>query len=171
MGTPLEDASRILERCVLNFLYAISSAILRILQTLINSLIALIDAKILELRAIIAQLDIWNNLVEAAWSLMEAILDELKSLLLGGIQKLGPPMSVCPEFYNYFVDPVIAMIESFSVFTIYKEKLQMSLSVLAYFDRLLLYWQTTKATLAASSIVIEDALYQRLVVEGQSPTT
>lgn len=166
MGTALEEASALIARCILNYLYAIASTILRMLQTLITSLIAIIDAKILELRAIIAQLDIWNNLVEAVWSIMEATLDQIKTLLLGGVQKLGPPVSVCPEFYHYFVDPVIALIESFSVFTIYKEKFQASVSALAYFDRLLTYWQATKATLVATNVVIEDALYQRLITES-----
>ena len=166
MGTALEDASRIIARCVLNFVYTLASTVLRMLQALITTLIALIDAKILELRSIIAQLDIWNNLVELAWSIAEAVLNELKNKLLGGVQKLGPPMALCPEFYHYFVDPVIALLESFSVFTIYKEKFQASISVLNYFNKLLAYWVATKATLVATNVVIEDALYQKLITES-----
>jgi len=166
VGTAALESANILARCVVNFFYTLAATILRMLQTLVTTLIALIDAKILELQAMIAQLDIWNSLVEFVWSLLEGILDELKNTLLGAVQKIGPPMALCPEFYNYFVSPVIALIDSLSFFRTYKEKFQTSISVLAYFNKLLTYWETTKATLVACNVVIEDALYQRMSVEG-----
>lgn len=168
MATVLTDSAAILARCVLDFFYNIASTILKILQTLIAALIALVDAKILQLRAIITQLDIINNLLDFAWAIIEGVLNQLKDLLLGGVQELGPPMSVCPEFYNYFVDPVLAIIESFSVFTDIKERLQVSFRVLTYFNKLLVYWESLKVYLTAASVVIEDALYRRLSEEALS---
>ena len=166
VGTAALESANILARCVVNFFYTLAATVLRMLQTLVTTLIVLIDAKILELRAIIAQLDIWNALIDFVWSFLEGILNELKNTLLGAVQKIGPPMALCPEFYNYFVSPVIALIDSFSFFKTYKEKYQASISVLTYFDKLLQYWEATKATLVACNVVIEDALYQRMVVEG-----
>lgn len=160
----------ILAQCVVNFFYTLASAILQLLKSFIEQLILYIDSIIAKLRALIAILDALLNPIEVLWSFFEAILEQLKNSLLGGIQKLGPAGDLCPEFFQYFTDPVLVLFESFSVFTIYKENYLHSVSLTAYFDQALTYWTATKAILLEAFVVIDDAILAALEKEAAEAT-
>ena len=162
--------SGVLAQCVVNFFYTLASAILQLLKSLIEQLILFIDAQIAKFRALLAIIDALLNPIEAIWAFFEAILEQLKNALLGGIQKLGPAGDLCPEFFQYFTDPVLALFESFSVFTIYKENYFSALSLTSYFDRVLTYWTATKAVLLEAFVVIDDAILAALEKEAAEAT-
>ena len=145
-------------QCVLNFIYAAAVALLLMLKAFIESMLLFIDAKITELRALIAMTDLTKLAAEAVWAFFEALLDQLKNSLLGGIQDLGPASDLCPEFYEYFTDPVVALLDSFSVFGVYKEVYVNAISMSSQFNKLLVYWETTKAVFVALIEVIDDAI-------------
>lgn len=155
----MATATTTLASCVLNFMYSAASALLTMIKNILLALIEFIDAKIAELRAIIAMLDVLKNLNDAVWAITKAIIDQIKNTLLGGIQDIGPAAEICPEFYYYFTDPIIALIDSFSVAEVQKERASQAASVVAAFDILLVYWESTKATLIEAITVIDDALY------------
>ena len=145
-------------QCVLNFIYAAAVALLLMLKAFIESMLLFIDAKITELKALIAMTEITEMLSEAAWAFFEALLDQLKNSLLGGIQDLGPASDLCPEFYEYFTDPIVALLDSFSVFGVYKEAYLNTLYASTWLNKLLVYWETTKAVFIALIEVIDDAI-------------
>ena len=155
----MATVSSTLARCVLDFLYNLASALLTMIKNILTSILLFIDAKILELRAIIEMLDVVKNLTDAVWAVTKELLDQLKNALLSGIQDIGPAAELCPEFYDYFTSPILALIESFSLFEVQKEKFAQSVSVVALFDELLLYWEGVKATLLDALTVIDDALF------------
>ena len=144
--------------CVLNFIYTAAVALLLMLKAFIESMLLFIDAKIAELLAFIAMMDLTLLAAEAAWAFFEALLEQLKNSLLGGIQDLGPASDLCPEFYEYFTDPVVALLDSFSVFSVYKETYVNALSLTAQFNKLLVYWQTVKSVFVELISVIDDAI-------------
>ena len=145
-------------QCILNFFYGAASALLLMLKAFLESMLIFIEAKITELKAILAMADILALAAETAWAFFEAILEQLKNSLLGGIQGLGPASDLCPEFFAYFTDPVVALIESFSVFGIYKDALVDALSFSANFNRLFIYWDTLKAVFVELIAVLDDAI-------------
>jgi hypothetical protein len=161
MTTP----TAVIAKCILRWLYEQASAILKALRAFIEMLIALIDAQILALRAAIAAIDPARILQEYVWSVVEQIIDELRNLLNSGIP--GPGADLCPEFYQYFSNPAIALLESaLAAFLPYKDQFMNLISLTDKFDRLLVYWVATKAQLLAILDVLDDALYNALIVEA-----
>lgn len=153
--------------CVFLWLYEQSSSILRALRSQLESVLILIDAQIQAIRATIAQNDA-AKLVEAyTWNIYEAFIEKIKNGLMSGFQELGPGADVCPEFYNYITDPQLALLESsLDTFSIYKDRYFSMLSTADEFDRLLTSWTATKAYISAILDVLDDALYNALIIEG-----
>ena len=106
MTTPAQP----LATCILRWLYEQASAILKALRAFIELLIALIDAQILALRAAIAAIDPARLFQEYIWSVVELIIEEIRNVLNSGIP--GPGADFCPEFYQYFSNPAIALLEA-----------------------------------------------------------
>jgi hypothetical protein len=104
-------------------------------------------------------------LEEYVWSIIEAIIQKIKEGIMSAIP--GPAKDLCPEFYHYFVDPAVQLLEnSLAVFSIYKDRYLKSISFVEFFNEYLVYWETTKALLAATLDVIDDAVYNALMVEA-----
>ena len=154
-----------LAKCVIRWMYEQASAILKLLRAFIEQIIAMIDAQVLALRAAIASVDPAMLLQELIWDRVEAIIEEIKNALLSNLP--GPPMNLCPEFYEYFTDPAVALLEaSLAAFKPYQDRYLKMVSFKDKLDRLLVYWEDTKALLLALLDVLDDALYQALMVEA-----
>jgi len=163
----MPSGAQVVAKCIAEWLYEQGSIVLRALRSLIEKAILLIDAQILWLRAQIAQWDPAKYLEEYVWGVYEALINKIKNSLLG-LNGLGPPgADLCPEFYHYITDPLMALLEgSLSVFSIYKDRYFNMISLTSNFDRLLVYWTATKAQLEATLDVLDDALYNALINEA-----
>lgn len=154
MATPLQP----LAKCVLTYIYGLGVQLLDKLRALIEKLIQIIDAQILVIRAWLAQYDYVKIFQEKYWNVAKDVVDNFKNSLMGGIP--GPADDLCPEFYHYLVDPMIGMVDAFeAAFLPMADNLFNTLSIIAYFDRLLVYWQGVKATLLAMLDAIDDAWF------------
>lgn len=153
--------------CVFLWLYEQSSAILRALRAQLEFLLVLIDTEILRLRAFIAQNDAANLLEAYTWGVYEALIDKLKTSMEAGFRELGPAADACPEFYENITGPNLALLESsLDTFTIYKDRYFSMVSHADELDRLLVFWTATKAQITAILDVLDDALYNALIIEG-----
>ena len=161
MATPAQP----LAKCVLKWLYEQSLAVLKALRSFVERIISLIDAAILKVKAEIAATDPALVIGEFLWSKYEELINTIKNSLLSGIP--GPGADVCPEFYSYLTDPAVALLEaSLAAFTPYKERYLSLVSLSAQLDGILVYWEATKAQLLATLDVIDDAIYNVLIVEA-----
>lgn len=154
MATPLQP----LAKCILNYIYSIASELLSKLRAIVEKALFFIDAKILQLRAFLAQYDLIKKYAELVNDQVQAIIDEIKSALLSGVP--GPIDDTCPEFYAYITDPLIGLIDaSLSAFTPYTDQWMSTVSVVHYYDQLIVYWVGIRDFLLAILDVIDDAAY------------
>ena len=153
--------------CVFLWLYEQSSSILRALRALLEQVLILIDAEIQGIRAKKAQIEAANNIEAYTWGIYEAFIEKIKTGLMSGFQELGPAADACPEFYNYITDSQLALLESsLDAFSIYKSRYFDMISDADEFDRSLTYWTATKSYISAILDVLDDALYNALIIEG-----
>lgn len=161
MATPAQPIAA----CIARFLYEQASAPLKALKSFIEQQIAYVDAQILILRAEIAAVEPAKFIAEYGWNTVERVIEEQKSNLLSKIA--GPDPSLCPEFFTYITAPAVALLESsLAAFLPYKAKYQKFAYASAQLDELLLYWESTKAQLVAIQDVIDDAIYNALILEA-----
>lgn len=147
-----------LAKCVLNYLYSITRELLDKLRSIIEQAIFFIDAQILKLRMLLAQCDLLKIWAEKLNDLAQAAIEKVKNALISGID--GPIGDVRPEFYKYFTDPIIGLIDaSLSAFSPYTERFINLVSIVAYYDMLIAYWTGIKEFMLASLDVIDDAIY------------
>lgn len=147
-----------LAKCVLNYIYSVSRELLSKLRSVIEKALFFVDAQILKLRAILVQYDLLKNRLDLLNSLAQAAIDQVRNSLLSGID--GPGADECPEFYRYFTEPMVGLIDaSLSAFTPYADKYTSMLSLVTYYDQLIAYWEGIKAFMLASIDVIDDAIY------------
>jgi len=161
MATPFQPVAK----CVTQWLYEQASAILKKLRSFIEKIITLIDTLILKLKAEIAAMDVAVNFTEFLWGIYEGFIEKIKNALLSSIE--GPDFDFCPEFYAYITDPAIALLEaSLAGLLPYKERYVQAISFSAYLNVVLSYWEGTKAQLSATLDVIDDAIYNALILEA-----
>jgi hypothetical protein len=154
MATPFQP----LAKCVYTYLYGIGAELLSKLRAIIEKVISLIDAQILLLRAMIAQYDYVKIFQEKYWNVAKDLIENFKQSVLAGIP--GPADDMCPEFYHYLVDPAIGILDAFmSAFNPLADRLFDTFSVIAYFDRLIAYWEGAKATLLSLLDAVDDAWF------------
>ena len=169
MSTPgvVSGGVIIVADCILRWIYSLISIVLTMLQELIKKLISMINLLIDQIRAIIAMLDPVALLNQYIIEPIEAFIQQLINQLLGLFNKYGPGADLCPELYHYVVDPINAYIQAaFAAFNPLKEYALNTYSLVALFDSLLVYWQDTSTFLQSLIPIIDDALYQAMVVEG-----
>jgi len=164
----MPSGAQTVAKCVAEWLYQQGSSVLQALRSLLEKAILMIDAQIMWLRAQIAMWDPTKYLEEYIWGTYEALIEKIKNSILGALNGLGPPgADLCPEFYHYITDPLMALLEgSLSAFSIYKDRYFSIISLTSNFDRLLVYWTATKAQLEATLDVLDDALYNALINEA-----
>jgi hypothetical protein len=149
-----------LAECILRYLYSITESILQALKNFINGLIALIDAQIARLRALLAQYDLLSKAEEILWNQVKTIIDALKSLL--GTVPAGPGQDQCPEFYEYFIAPAVAYLEGITEgLSIYRQRYQGIISYMDEIDELIAYWENIKTFMGYGIDVIDDAILYR----------
>ena len=157
--------ARPLATCVLRWIYEQVSALLQLLKQFLLGLLAYIDAQIAKLRAFLAQWDLLAQAEEFLYNTLTELVEQLKSALLGIPQ--GPLAEFCPEFYAYFLDPAIGLLDAnTAVLDAIRNKYKRKLSFLYYLDQLIAYWEQIKADLVYAIDVLDDAIHQALLVEA-----
>ena len=168
MATPAQPVAA----CIARWMYEQNSALLKALRAFIETAIISIDAQILAVRAAIAANDPVLVIEKFFWDKQEAVINKIKSNMLAGLpgpggNLPGPDPSECPEFYQYIAQPTVGLLESsLAAFTPYKDRYMKQLSYADKLDRLLIYWEAAKAQMLAILDVLDDALYNVLVLEA-----
>ena len=128
-------------KCSLEYLYNAASFLLKKLRSFIEKIIVIIDAQILALRALLAEHDYVKKISEYVWNKVENKINEIKNMLLSGLP--GPADNLCPEFYQYLIDPAIGLMDaSLAAFTPYKDKWLRDVSIVDKLDRAIAYWES-----------------------------
>lgn len=164
MSLAVDSPARALAKCILDWIYQQAKEILEMLKAFILGLIAQIDAIVTFLRAWLAQWDLLAKAEEAAWKLIQKIIDEIRNALLTVPD--GPLAEFCPQFFTSLMAPAVEMFEMLVVMlTIFREKFHDSLSYMDEIDRLIGYWESIKIDLMAMIELIDDAL---LIAKSQA---
>lgn len=151
-----------LAKCVLEWIYSQIAAILEALKAILLALIAMIDAYIIWLRAWLAQFDILAQIEEAAWAVVQALIDQVRNMLTAIPD--GPFKELCPEFYQLFTDPALQVFDTaVAGLTIWRERYKNVLSFMDEIDRLIGYWESIKLELQYTVEILDDAIYLALM--------
>lgn len=158
--------TRGLATCVLRWIYSQIAAVLEALKAILLALIVLIDAHILWLKAWLAQFDILALIEEAAWVVIQALIDEMRNMLTAIPD--GPLKELCPEFYQLFTDPALQLFDTaVSGLTIWRERYKNVVSFMDEIEALLLYWEAIKFDLIATVEILDDAIYLALMAQAE----
>jgi hypothetical protein len=144
--------------CVLRWLYAQVAPLLEALKAILLAIIQFIDLQVQLLKAMLAQLDILKAIEEAAWAIVQAIIDKIRDTLtaIPG----GPLQELCPEFYQLITDPALQIFDaSVAALSIYRERYKNVLSFMDEIEVLFQYWEGIKNELVALVESIDDAIY------------
>jgi hypothetical protein len=156
-----------LAKCILTWVYQQAKAILDALRAFIEKIIALIDLQITALRAFIASIDPANIFNKFIWDNLVKLYEAAKNALLSGLP--GPDPKICPQFYQFLTDPALALLEAtMAVLESYRDKYLKFLSFTGFLNRLLSYWEGSKAMLRGFLDILDDALAQALLVEADN---
>jgi len=148
--------------CVVRWIYDQASWVLQQLKALLLSMITIIDAYIAILRAWAAQWDLLAKGEQWLWDQVKGVLDEMKSQL--DSLPDAPGAELCPEFVNYFTDPIVGLLEIATASLEYlHENLNSTLSYMDNLDQLIAKWENTKADMIAAIDIIDAALYEALM--------
>jgi len=151
-----------LATCVLRWIYSQIAAILEALKAILLALITLIDTHIMWLKAWLAQFDILSMIEEAAWAIVQVLIDEMRNMLTAIPD--GPLKELCPEFYQLFTDPALQLFDTaVSGLTIWRERYKNVVSFMDEIEALLLHWETIKFDLVEIVEVLDDAIYVALM--------
>jgi hypothetical protein len=144
--------------CVLRWLYAQVAPLLEALKAILLAIIQFIDAQILLWKALLSQLDILKAIEEAAWAIVQAVIDKIRDTLTAIPE--GPLKELCPEFYQLFTDPALQIFDTLvSGLSIYRERYKNVLSFMDEVEVLFQYWEGIKNELVALVESIDDAIY------------
>lgn len=144
--------------CILNWLYAQVAPLLEALKAILLAIIQFIDTQILWLKAQLSLLDILKIMEEAAWAIVQALIDKIRDTLtaIPG----GPLRDLCPEFYAMITNPALEIFDlSVAGLSIYRERYKNVLSFMDEVEALYQYWNTIKLELVALVESIDDAIY------------
>jgi len=152
------SAGGTLALCILRWLYAQVAPLLEALKAIILAMIAWVDAFLAALKAWLAQFDVLSQIEEAAWAIVQAILDQIRDALTSIPD--GPLKELCPEFYQLITDPALLLFDTaVSGLTIFRERYKNLLSFMDELEVLFQYWTGVKNELVALVESIDDAIY------------
>lgn len=161
MATP----TNVLAFCVLKYLYEQASERLELLKQLLLSLIMYIDSQIVKLKAILAAYDYLAKGEQIGYDWVVEQTQKIKEALLSFPG--GPLAEFCPEFYAYFVDPAIGLLDAtLSVYSNVRDRYKGLISYMNDVEILLQYWERTKTDLVHLIDVIDDAIRYALLREA-----
>jgi hypothetical protein len=144
--------------CILRWLYAQVAPLLEALKAILLAIIQFIDLQVQLLKAMLAQLDILKAIEEAAWAIVQAIINKIRDTLTAIPE--GPLKELCPEFYRLFTDPALQIFDaSVAALSIYRERYKNVLSFMDEIEVLFQYWEGIKNELVALVESIDDAIY------------
>lgn len=163
MATPL----RPIAKCVVRWIYEQASHVLKQLKKLLLDMIAVIDSYIAILRAWALQWDLLAKGEQWLWDnvkgFLESLMNQLNSI------PTGPVGDLCPEFAAYFTDPILGLLQAFTMSLNYiHEDVNSLLSFMDELDRMISYWDNTKLDMVAAIDVIDSALYEILMTEAEN---
>lgn len=154
MATP----ARPLAKCILRWIYEQAAEVLRALKNYLLGIISYVDAQIVILRAWLAQYDLLSRGEEYLWNLLKTAEEDIKNSLLSFMQ--GPEARLCPEFYEYFLDPAQFLLQNaLGSLSAFRERYLNMISFMDEIDRLIQYWEQIKVDLLATIDIIDDALF------------
>jgi len=154
----MASPARPLASCVLRWIYEQIAEVLQKLKDGLLSLISLIDAQIAILRAWLAQWDLLAKGEEFLWNQAQKVIDEIREALT--TMPDGPLAEFCPEFYEYFMEPGLAIFEAaVAGLTLFRNRFHDMISYMDDIDRLIAYWEQIKVDLLAAIEVIDDAIF------------
>jgi hypothetical protein len=157
--------ARPLATCVLRWIYEQAAAILQMLKQALLALLAYIDTAIAAARAWLTQWDLLAKAEEIAWALVQAAVEAIKDALTSFPE--GPLAEFCPEFYAYFLDPAIGLLDAnTAALSAIRNKYKNYLSAVFYFEQIIAYWTQIKADLVSAIDVLDDAIHHALLVEA-----
>jgi hypothetical protein len=146
-----------LAECILRYLYAIPSSNLKALKNFLNAIIAFIDAQIKKLWLLLAQYDLLAKAEEILWNAAKQVIDAIKNQLLTVPD--GPGLNQCPEFYEYFMAPAVALFEALTEgLSVYRGRYQGLISYMDEVDALIAYWNNIKLFMGYGIEVADDAI-------------
>jgi len=146
-------------KCILAWLYAQVAPLLEALKAILLAIIQFIDLQVQLLKALLSQLDILKAIEEAAWAIVQAVIDKIRDTLTA-LPFTGPLRELCPEFYQLITDPALQIFDTLvSGLTIYRERYKNVLSFMDEVEVLFQYWDGIKAELVALVESIDDAIY------------
>lgn len=152
------SAGGVVALCILRWLYAQVAPLLEALKAIILAMIAWVDAFLAALKAWLAQFDILAQIEEAAWAIVQAIIDQIRNALTN--IPLGPLKELCPEFYALITDPALLLFDTaVSGLNIWRERYKNVLSFMDELEVLFQYWTGVKNELVALVESIDDAIY------------
>ena len=161
MATPAKP----LATCILRWIYEQAAALLQMLKQALLALLAYIDALIAKLRALLAQWDLLAKAEEIMWNLLQSVVEAIRDALTSFPE--GPWAAFCPEFYSYFVDPAIGLLDAnTAALTAIRNKYKNYVSAVYYFEQQIAYWEQIKADLVHAIDVLDDAIHAALLVEA-----
>lgn len=162
MATPAQP----LAKCILRWLYQQAAAVLKALKDFLLGIIAFIDAQIAWLRALLAQCDILSRAEKFLWDQLQKLYEELKNKLMSFPG--GPLADLCPEFYAYFLNPAGFLLDdAMAALSIFRERYHNVISFMDEVDRLIMYWDQTKANLVGAIDIIDAALLEAMMKEAE----
>jgi hypothetical protein len=145
--------------CILNWLYAQVAPLLEALKAILLAIIQFIDSQVLWLKAQLSMLDILKAMEEAAWAIVQALIDKIRDTLTA-IPGTGPLRALCPEFYAMITNPALEIFDlSVAGLSIYRERYKNVLSFMDEVEALYQYWNTIKLELVALVESVDDAIY------------
>lgn len=145
--------------CILRWLYAQVAPLLEALKAILLALIQFIDTQIQLLKAWLAQFDILKAIEEAAWAIVQALIETIRNALTA-LPFTGPLRELCPEFYQLLTDPALIIFDtSVAGLSVYRERYKNVLSFMDELEVLFQYWTGIKNELVALVESIDDAIY------------
>lgn len=153
----MASPARPLAKCIVRWIYQQAAELLEKLKQFLLAIISYIDAQIAILRAWLAQFDVLARIEEAAWAVVQEVLNTLRNQMtsIPG----GPLAEFCPEFYSYFLDPALALFDAaVANLTVFRERFHNMISFMDEVDLLIAYWEQTKIDLVAAVEVLDDAI-------------
>ena len=157
--------ARPLAKCVLRWIYEQVHEALEMLKNMLLTLIGILDAQIVALRAWLAQWDYIARGEQWLWDQVQKGVEEVRARLTQTPE--GPLAEFCPEFYSYLTEPAVAIFENLvATLTIFRNRLHDTISYMDEIDYLISIYEQWKADLLATIEILDDAILVSLSKAG-----